>query len=370
MVGGPLDGLRVLDLSRLLPGPACTWLLQGQGAQVVRVEAPGPGDLARHIPPFVDGAGAWFASMHAGKRSICLDLRRRDGRDLLLRLLDSYDVLVEGFRPGVLEAMGLEPSLLRSRFPRLVVARLSGFGQTGPWAQRPGHDLNYVGLAGLLAGSALTTEGVPALPTSQVADLGGASLAAMAICAALTQVARGGPGAILDLGLAEAALFFAAPSLLAATAERRDLVPGGELLGGGLPVYGCYRCSDGKFLTVGALEPKFQELVQANVAPLDGGALAAAFAQRPRDAWLELLAEGCVAPVLQPQEVADSPQWAARDMTRRLAGATWVRPPLGAWPTGGVPQVGEHSRAVLAEAGLSPSEIAALESSGVVQGAS
>jgi crotonobetainyl-CoA:carnitine CoA-transferase CaiB-like acyl-CoA transferase len=335
---------------------------------VDRVEAPGPGDLARHIPPFVDGAGAWFSAMHAGKRSICLDLRRREGRDLLRRLLAGYDVLVEGFRPGVLEAMELDPLALLASHPRLVIARLSGFGQTGPWAQRPGHDLNYVGLAGLLAGAALTPEGAPALPTSQVADLGGASLAAMAICAALTRVARGGPGAVLDLGLAEAALFFAAPSLLAATAEQRDLVPGQELLGGGLPVYGCYRCADGQLLTVGALEPKFQEAVRAQVAPLEGGALAAAFAQRPRDAWLEELAEACVAPALQPREVADFPQWIARDATRRLAGATWVRPPLGTWPEGGVPKVGEHSRVVLLEGGVSPQEITALEASGVVLG--
>jgi crotonobetainyl-CoA:carnitine CoA-transferase CaiB-like acyl-CoA transferase len=364
---GSLDGVRVLDLSRLLPGPACTWYLAGLGARVDRVEPVGAGDPTRSLPPFDGGTGVFFAALNAGDRSLALSLRDPAAPAVLGRLLGAYDVLVEGFRPGVLEALGLGPDVLQARFPRLVVARLSGYGQDGPWRDRPGHDLNYVGVSGALALSARADDG-PHVPPVQLGDLGAALVAAMGIAAALFDRERTGRGRILDVSMTEAALSLAAPHVSTLTAEGRRARPGGELLTGGVPVYGTYVCADGRWLTVGALEPRFQRALGAEVGTLTREGLRDAFATRTRDEWVELLAQACVGPVLDPGELADHPQLAARGAVCRLGRATFVRPPLARadWAPGPVASLGEHSDVILAEAGLQPDEIAELRSGGIV----
>lgn len=349
---GRLDGVRVLDLSRLLPGPAATAWLAGQGAVVDRVETPGRGDFARHIPPFVDGVGAYFAATSRGKRSLAVDLRHDEGPALLRALVPHYDVLVEGFRPGVMEAMGLGPDALHALHPGLVVARLSGFGQTGPWAQRPGHDVNYLGLAGALDGVAPGPNGLP-IPWVQVADQAGALVAAAGIASALYARERTGRGDVLDISLTEAALWFANPAILGETGEGGPTPRGQHILSGGLPMYGTYACADGRWITLGALEPKFQaRLATAVDGDLGAEALRAAFAAKPRDAWVEALAEACVGPVLSPAELADHPQHTARQAVRQLGASSWVRPPLGDLPEGAPPALGADSDEVLADAGL------------------
>lgn len=364
---GCLDGVRVLDLSRLLPGPAATAWLVGQGAQVDRVESPGAGDFTRHIPPFVGEVGAYYAATGRGKRSLAIDLRKPGAGPLIQRILPRYDVLVEGFRPGVMEAMGLAPDDLLARQPGLVIARLSGFGQTGPLSQRPGHDINYMGLAGALHGATRAGDKIP-IPTVQVADLGGALVTAAGIAAALFQRERTGKGAVLDVSLAEAALWFFAPALVGCTAEGTDPAPGTLGLAGGLPFYGTFRCADGRWITVGALEAKFQQELWAHTGgDLGDEALAALFASKPRDHWAEVLAEACVAPVLAPSELAEHPHWVARGAVARIAGATYVRPPLGVSPGDGpLPAVGEHTDDVLTDAGLDAGELAALRAARVI----
>jgi alpha-methylacyl-CoA racemase len=355
-----LEGVRVLDLSRLLPGPACTWYLQGMGAAVDRVETPGAGDFTRHIPPFVDGAGAYFAAVSRGKRSLAIDLRNPAAAGVLRRLLARYDVLVEGFKPGVMEQMGLAPEDLLREHPRLVIARLSGYGQTGPWRDRPGHDLNYVGLTGALA-AAPVGEHRPGPKPVHVAALGGALVAATGIAAALYARERTGQGRILDVSLTEAALSFMAPHVVAFSAENREPIPGGEVLSGGFPVYGTYRCADGKWLTVGAVEPKFQAAVAAATGAVGRSDLAAAFARRTRDEWVEVLADACSGPALGLLELADHPQLASRSAVDRIGKTTWVRPPFASSPLDGpVPAVGEHTDAILEEGGFSQAERAAL----------
>jgi len=366
---GSLDGIRVLDLSRLLPGPACTAWLAGQGAVVDRVETPGKGDFSRHIPPFVDGVGAYFAATSAGKRHLAVDLRHPGGPALIRRLLGHYDVLVEGFKPGVLEAMGLAPDDLLAEHPSLVVARLSGFGQDGPWSQRPGHDLNYLGLTGAVPSLARMPDGRVAPPPFQLADMAGALAAAAAIAAALVGAHRTGRGRVVDVSLTEAALWCVGPMLLSSTAEARDPEPHTLPLDGGLALYGTYRCADGRWLTVGSLEPRFQAALAEGIEadPMDAD-LAAVFASRPRDAWVAALQGACTGPALAPSEVVEHPHLRARDAVRRIGGGTFVRPVGGDWPEtqGDVPGIGAHTEDVLSDAGLTAGEIAALRGDGVV----
>ncbi len=360
-----LSDVRILDLSRLLPGPACTWFLAGMGAQVDRVESLGTGDPTRYIPPFIDGVGAFFAGVNGGKRSIALDLRHPFAITAIHRLLSRYDVLVEGFKPGVMEAMGLDPLALRAQFPRLIIARISGYGQTGPWRNLPGHDINYVGLTGALAANMHTANG-PMIPSVQVADFGAAWAAASGIAAALYSREKTGEGRILDVSLAESALAFVATYLPGWTQEQKDPTPGGEILSGGVPLYGVYRCLDGKFLTVGAVEPKFQAAIAAETGTVEREGLARMFTQKPRDEWVRLLGKECVGPVLSAQEVAELSPFLERGALKRAGQATFVVPPLSTRSLGPAPKLGEHSAQVMSEAGFSDDEVRELRQAGAL----
>lgn len=333
----PLQGVRIVDLTRLLPGPACTWYLQGLGAEVIKVESPRPeaADWARHMPPWTErGDGAWFAAVNAGKRSIQLDLGDEGDRRVLDRLIEGADVLVEGFRPGVMARLGYDPAALVQRHPWLVVASLSGFGQDGPLRDLPGHDLGYAGLCGALSLHG-RHDGVPDLPGLQLADLaGGALTAALAICAALVARAATGRGRWLDCSITDGTLALMATHL-AATAEGAAPSPGAEPLTGGLDVYRVYRCADGGLVAVAALEPKFQQALEAGLrrvlgrpVPLTAAGLADAFARLPRDRWCDELADACVTPVLEPAEVLDHPLHRARGMIVGEGRGRRVRPPF------------------------------------------
>lgn len=327
----PLDGVRVLDLSRLLPGPFATLCLQGLGAEVLKVEDPAGGDYLRHTPPFVvrDGVevGAWFWALNRGKRSVALDLRKEEGRERLLGLCAEADVLVESFRPGVMARLGLAPEVLCARFPRLVVASLTGWGQTGPMAALPGHDLGFCALAGLFADHPV------AVPRMQWGDLAAGGLAAaLRVAAALAGVARGGPGGWLDVAMLDGlvGLQQAQFALHAAGA------PPDALLTGGLPQYGLYRCRDG-WVSVGALEPAFLSALEAGTGSLDRGALEGWFAARSRHEAAERLAQACVVPVLDLDEVLQDPQIRARELFR----GGLPNPPTGP-VEGPPPRLGEH----------------------------
>ncbi|MFT7520405.1 MAG: alpha-methylacyl-CoA racemase, partial [Kiritimatiellia bacterium] len=347
-----LSGIRVLDLSRLLPGPACAWYLSGMGAVVDRVESVRGGDPTRALPPFQDGVSVFFRSLACGVRSACVDLRHVEGQRAIKRIVHGYDVLLDGFKPGVLERAGLGPSILHELNPKLVIARLSGFGQTGPWSQRPGHDLNYVGLAGLLHAAPDVND--LAVPSVLSADMGGALVTAMGVCAALVERERTGRGRVLDVSLTEAALSLHAPFVASLSAEGRGARPSGELLTGMVPVYGTYRCADGRWLTVGALEPKFQKSLQAHLGTVEREALTEVFATRSRDAWVDLLQSACVGPVMDIPELIDHPQLAARGALARVGRSTFVRPPFAAdgWQSRRAPRLGEHTEEILRGGGV------------------
>ncbi len=350
-----LEGVRVLDLSRLLPGPFATWLLQAHGAEVVKLEDPRGGDYLRWIPPFEGTHGAMFNALNRDKRSVTLDLREPAGQQALRALLPRFDVVLESFRPGVLARFGLDFATLAPEHPRLVLASLTGFGQSGPWAQEPGHDVNFQGLAGLLAPAA-RAGGVPALPALPVADLaGGALMAAFTITAALLQRERTGRGTLLDLSMTDGAATLLYPLLAPSLANPRTPPPGGDMLTGGQPCYGVYRCADDRMITLAALEPRFLDELRQRTG-LEGtptrSQLEALFVTHDREHWVELLSGACVAPLLELEELLNDSLVASRGVLGRGEDGLWARPPAGEAVRGPAPKLGAHSRTELEAAGL------------------
>ncbi|MCA9581196.1 MAG: CoA transferase, partial [Myxococcales bacterium] len=252
----PLSGVRVLDLSRLLPGPYATLVLQDLGATVDKLEDTAGGDYLRFLPPLAEGENPGFAALNRGKRSLSLDLKHPEGVRVFRRLVGAYDVLVEGFRPGVMERLGLSYETLSVDHPRLIYCAITGYGQDGPHRDRAGHDLSYLARAGIVAMAGPAGD-IPALPGMQAADVAGGALpAAIGIVAALLDRARTGRGTYLDLSVAEGALALGMLGLMPALAGV-SAARGEDLLTGGLAVYGTYLAKDGVPVTMATLEPKF-----------------------------------------------------------------------------------------------------------------
>ncbi len=387
----PLSGLRILDLSRLLPGPFATLVLADLGAEVIKVEDPRGGDPLRALPPFAPGGGdsVAFQALNRNKRSLALDLRAPAGRQAFLRLCDRADAVVESFRPGVLARLGLGWDVLHRRCPRLVLCSITGHGQTGPRSGSAGHDLDYLALSGVLALSGPAQAPVP--PAVQVADLAGGSWPAVAgILAALMGRAAGGEGVHVDVSMTEGSLALLAPHLATAAARGRPLARGREPLLGGTACYGVYRTQDGRFVALGALEPKFfagfcaavgrPELAERQWEADGAGPreeLERIFAGRTFEAWSRFAAEHdvCLAPVLEGDEPRRDPQLAARGaFLEQEAGAgatiaavaTPVRIVGAAHPNRPAPRLNEQGSEVLVEAGFTEDEVAALQGQGVL----
>jgi alpha-methylacyl-CoA racemase len=399
-VPAPLSSLVVVDLTRLLPGGFCTLLLADFGADVIKVEDTGAGDYARWIGERVEDATdpsvatPAFVALNRNKRSVQLDLKSEHGRAALLRLVATADVLVESFRPGVMERLRLGYEDLRAVNPRLVYCSITGYGQQGPLSHRAGHDMNYLATAGVLGLGGDAGGPLPQSPV-QIADIGGGALmAAFAIMAALNERVRSGEGQQLDISMAHGALsWLALPAaeLLNTAGESRR---GELLLGGGAVCYRPYECADG-WVTLGALEPKFfaafchgvgrEDLIERQFDPPGSPAHAnveSIMRSRTRAEWAAFGGEHdcCVEPVLELDEVLDSALVRARAMVVDVDQPGAERPvrqlgvPVKLSRTPGDPRrapgpaLGEHTRAVLAEAGYSPGEIAALEGAGAVAG--
>jgi alpha-methylacyl-CoA racemase len=364
----PLENVRVVDLSRLLPGPMCSWYLVGMGASVTKVESPDGGDYLRFAPPLqADGESAWFAAINAGKKSVALNLKVEVHRDALRALLSDADVLIESFRPGVMARLGLDPEALMKEFPRLVICSITGFGQTGPLRGLPGHDLGYQAVSGALS-LGLRRAGVPGVPGMLVSDLaGGALTASMRICAALFERERTGLGGWLDVSMTEGTLAMMAPLVASMDASGENPAPGGELLSGGAAQYRVYVCRDGRSLAVAPLEPKFWATFHAAVSgevgesvEQDSVQLAKVFAMRDRDEWARLLDLACCSPVLELDELVDFPQHRVREAVSRKNGTIRVSHPLpgGAGTAHLVsPGLGEHTAESLHRVGFNPDRL-------------
>ena len=395
----PLEGVRVLDLSRLLPGGFCSLLLADFGADVIKVEDTGMGDYVRWAPPFYEGAdktaaSALFLSLNRNKRSIRLNLKEARGREVLLKLAKEYDVLLESFRPGVLDRLGVGYERLREDNPGLVYCAITGYGQDGPLRDRSGHDMNYLGLIGLL-GLTGEKDGPPIMSGGQIADLGGGALmAAFGIMAALHERERSGKGQLVDVSMADGSLSWLA--LVAARYLADGVVPkrGEPELTGGLLCYRPYACKDG-WVTLGALEPKFwqawcrgvgrEDLIEHQFEAPGSEAHAEVeriFLERTRDEWREFATHNdcCLEPVLDLDEALDSELVRAREMVVELAqpGATRAVRQLGvpvklSRTPGAVekpgPALGEHTDEVLRSLGYNSDDIEALKKDGVVASA-
>jgi alpha-methylacyl-CoA racemase len=386
----PLAGIRVLDLSRLLPGPFATLVLADLGADVVKVEDPAGGDYMRWMPPLAGEQSGYFHALNRNKRSIALDLRRPGGAEALRRLAARADVLVESFRPGVMDRLGVGWEALSRENARLVLCSISGYGQTGPYRLRAGHDLDYVALTGVLA---LNGPAAAPLPLAvQVADVAGGSWPAVAgILAALVRRSASGQGAHVDVAMAEGALAMLALQRGAADARAEPLRRGREMLNGGWACYGVYRTRDGRHVALGTLEPKFFQAFCAAVGRPDlaarqydeggqgiRGDLEAVFADRTWEEWGAFAAahDVCVMPVLEGDEPRRDPQlagrgnfveidtpWEGRPMRSlaspvRISGAEPPRHPA--------PALGADTDRVLAESGFGEAEIAALRAAGTL----
>lgn len=378
----PLGGVKILDLTRLLPGALATQMLVDLGAEVVKVEDPHGGDYARWMGAKIDGLGVFFRASNRGKRSLILDLKHPDGVPTLTRLAAQADVLIEGFRPGVMDRLGCGAAALRAANPRLVYCAVSGWGAIGARASEAGHDLNYQAEAGLIGAA-----GVPQLSGGLVADVGGSYSAVAGILAALLQRERTGEGAFVDVSLAEAALPFVAYNWVEALTDGRGAGDGD--LTGALAYYNVYRASDGTAVALAALEEKFfanfcaaigrPEWLESHGKPDRqawlAGELAALFAGRTAQEWDILLsgADCCFSVVRPPGEIHQSAVFSGRGALGVFEdGTPWLRAPIrldGGQPLvkNAVPGYGQDTRDVLAGWGFSASEIDDLAESGCVK---
>jgi crotonobetainyl-CoA:carnitine CoA-transferase CaiB-like acyl-CoA transferase len=394
----PLEGIRVLDLSRLAPGPFCTMLLGDLGADVLLVEAPPqalPGGGVRPeqaIDPEAGDRAAAYNALGRNKRSIILNLRHDEARRLFYRLAETADVVLEGFRPGVVKRLGVDYETIRGINPRIVYCSLSGYGQDGPYAQMVGHDINYISIAGAL-GMIGWPEQPPAIPLNVIADFAAGGLhAAYAILAALLARQRTGRGQHLDIAMSDGVMYLLTLAITQHLATGEVPRPGETLLNGGVPFYNVYQTKDGRWISVGSLEPHFfanlcRAMGREDFIPLQYDAarreevfayFRETFRTKTRDEWFQVLRETdiCVAPVYSLDEALADPHNQHRGMVMEIE-----HPTLGKVRQVGIgtklsdtpgavrspaPRPGQHTDQVLADLGYDAERIAALREAGAI----
>lgn len=387
-----LEGIRVLDLTRLLPGPYCTMILADFGAEVIKVEEPGRGDYYRWLEPMMGEYGASFQLLNRNKKSIALNLKDPAAKDIFMDLVPTAHVIVEGFRPGVMDRLGIGYDSVRKLNPRIVYCSITGFGPDGPYRDVAAHDINYIAIGGVL-GLTGRKGGTPVIPGVQVADIGAGGLyAAVGILIALLASERLGVGQYVDVAMLDGVVAWLAGAAAWHFATGRSPGPGELRLTGGFPWYNVYETRDGKWISVGALEEKFwvnlckgigrEDLIPCYHWPEDKydkikSELAAVFASKTRAEWMEVLAgtDSCVTQVNTLTEVFLDPQVSHRKLVSEVqAGGSSIKlintpVKMSETPSGverRAPRLGEHTEEILASLGRSKEEVARLRERGAI----
>ncbi len=378
-----LDGLKVLDLSMNLPGPYMTWFLAQLGAEVVKVENPDGGDYARSLG---GSAGSpYFAAVNRNKKSVALNLKHPEGRRIVLDLLDGFDILVEGFRPGTMERLELGYETTSARNPRLIHVSITGYGHDSPYRDRAGHDLNYLSLAGII-GMTGSRDGRLGIAGIQIADLaGGSYLALTGLLAAIIQRQRTGRGQFIDAAMFDGSLSLATLVFAGVEAGLEVPGPGKMLLNGAVPCYGLYGTKDGGHMSLGALEPKFWRNFCSAIGRDDllgeqfGGPEVTAeleeiFATKTRDEWTELMGstDACCEPVRSLDEASRSSLAEARGMVNtterggRVLGFPLRMSDSPRSADEPAPELGEHTEEILSRLGMTKERMELLRSQEVI----
>ncbi|RLL46845.1 CoA transferase [Oceanobacillus piezotolerans] len=376
----PLTSVRVLDLTRLLPGPYCTMLLADFGAEVIKIEEPNVGDYARADLPKIDEDSVFFHAVNRNKKSVCLDLKSTEGKENFLKLVKESDVVVESFRPGVMKRLGIDYETLKEINPRIVFCAITGYGQTGPYVDRPGHDVNYISYAGLLNMMG-ERNGKPLIPAAQIADIGGGALpATIGILVALMGREKTGKGQMIDISMMDNVISWLPTLLPGYLATNKQPERGNIGLSGRLACYEVYQTKDEKWMSVGALELKFwdafcktigrEDFISNLEAPTNVQdemkvEIQKIIAQKTLDDWMDIFSDvdSCVAPIYSFEEMINDPQVQARDMIKNvnhseLGTMKQVGIPIKLSETPGeirkqAPKLGEHTDEILGEIGIS-----------------
>lgn len=390
----PLEGVRILDLSRYLPGPFCTQILADFGAEVIKVEDPKGGDLGRSLTPCIEGESARFYTVNRNKKSISLDLRKEEGKAIFKKLVASADVVVDQFRPGVMAQMGLGYDQLREINERLIYCAITGYGLTGPLRDVAGHDLNYLSLAGV-TGLTGTYQGPPAMSGVQIADIAGGTLyAVIAILLALASREKNGKGQLCDVAMLDGSISLLAYTLGEWSGWGRLPERGNDVLTGGYACYNVYQTKDNQYVSLGAVEDKFWAEFCERIGRPEYIKMQWDTAQQPeviadvkeimrgktRDEWVEFFASSdiCFTPVLTLEEMCEQPQVVAREMILKLRNVrnsgkdvalTGVPVKLSETPGKAVltfPKLGEHNEEILTAMGFSAADMERLRRDGVI----
>lgn len=379
---GPLNGIKVIEFAGIGPGPFCAMMLADMGAEVIRI------DRKRQTPNDAEDAARKYDVTLRGRRNVALDLKNATGVDTALSLVQGADALIEGFRPGVMERLGLGPDACLARNPKLVYGRMTGWGQTGPLANLAGHDINYISLTGALHAIG-TPDKCPVPPLNLVGDYGGgAVMLAFGIACALLEAARSGQGQVVDAAMTDGAALLCSVFYGMKAAGTLNNVRGTNLLDGGAHFYGTYECSDGRFISIAPIEPQFyavlmerlgldlaeyQPQMDAKGWPQLRERLASIFKTKPRDHWNSLLSDtdACFAPVLDWDEAPRHPHNKARETFVEVGGIVQPAPAPRFSRTPGAISAppapyGEQTEQVLKDYGYSAHQIAALRTSGAI----
>ena len=393
-MGQPLSGIRILDLSRLLPGAYASQMMADLGADVVKVEEPGTGDYGRFMPPHGPGGmSLYFVAINRNKRSITINLKTEQGREIFQRMVRQADVVLESFRPGVMERLSLGYEQLKELHPGIIYCAISGYGQDGPYRLRAGHDLNYAGYAGLLHYNR-SSYGEPAMPPTQLGDLaGGSYMAIIGILTAIVGRTQTGVGRKIDVSMTEGVMSLLPLVTTSYLNTGKAPRPGHSSLDGGLPCYNIYETKDGKHVTLAALEPKFWHTFCTHVGhlellpfhmPVGPGEreqamdmLRTIFKTKTRDEWVAELGEtdACIGPVYSIDEALNDPHAQSRGISVSSGAGAETFQTLPSFPRiseneyeqrYAPPTIGEHTSELLHEAGYSDEEIAQFTAGGAI----